>query len=96
MTAEKTRPDGIDLTGWEFWERPLEERHAAFRTLRYLPRPAFFREPEMSFLPTGPGYYALVSHADVVEASRRPTSAPGRARSTSMTCRPTWASTSAP
>ncbi|WP_433174399.1 cytochrome P450 [Actinoallomurus sp. CA-150999] len=72
MTVEKTRPDGIDLTGWEFWERPIEERHAAFRTLRYLPRPAFFREPEMSFLPLGPGYYALVSHADVVEASRRP------------------------
>ncbi|MEV0400939.1 cytochrome P450 [Actinoallomurus sp. NPDC050550] len=72
MTVEKTRPDGIDLTEWEFWERPLEERHALFRTLRRLPRPAFFREPEMSFLPTGPGYYALVSHADVVEASRRP------------------------
>ncbi|GAA0314228.1 cytochrome P450 [Actinoallomurus spadix] len=69
---EKTRPDGIDLTEWDFWARPLDERHAAFRTLRGLPEPAFFREPELSFVPMGPGYYALVTHADVVEASRRP------------------------
>ncbi|MEV5748510.1 cytochrome P450 [Actinoallomurus sp. NPDC052308] len=69
---EKTRPDGIDLTEWDFWASPLDERHAAFRTLRGLPRPAFFREPELSFVPAGPGYYALVTHADVVEASRRP------------------------
>jgi cytochrome P450 len=70
--VDKTRPDGIDLTEWDFWARPLDERHAAFRILRGLPRPAFFREPELSFVPPGPGYYALVTHADVVEASRRP------------------------
>jgi methyl-branched lipid omega-hydroxylase len=70
--VDKTRPDGIDLTDWDFWARPLDERHAAFRTLRRLARPAFFEEPELSFAPAGPGYYALVTHADVVEASRRP------------------------
>ncbi|HEY0542384.1 MAG TPA: cytochrome P450 [Actinoallomurus sp.] len=55
-----------------FWARPLRERHDAFRALRQLPRPAFYEEPEVSFVPKGPGYYALVKHADVVEASRRP------------------------
>jgi cytochrome P450 len=50
----------------------LSERHEAFRTLRQLPRPAFFEEPELSFAPKGPGYYALVTHADIVEVSRRP------------------------
>ncbi len=72
MTAETARPDGIDLNGWEFWARPLDERHAAFRELRRLPRPAFFDEPEFALIPPGPGYYALVTHADVIEASRRP------------------------
>jgi cytochrome P450 len=67
-----TRPAEIDLTDWAFWARPLSERHEAFRTLRQLPRPAFFEEPDLSFVPKGPGYYALVTHADVIEASRRP------------------------
>jgi cytochrome P450 len=67
-----TRPAEIDLTDWAFWARPLSERHEAFRTLRQLSRPAFFEEPDLSFAPKGPGYYALVTHADVVEASRRP------------------------
>jgi cytochrome P450 len=72
VTTGTLGPAGIDLSDWEFWARPLEERHAAFRTLRYLPRPAFFSEPEVSIAPQGPGYYALVTHADVIEASRRP------------------------
>jgi cytochrome P450 len=72
MTAETIRPDGIDLTGWDFWARPLDERHKAFRELRRLPRPAFFDEPAFALIPPGPGYYALVRHADVIEASRRP------------------------
>ncbi|MDN3358299.1 cytochrome P450 [Actinomadura sp. DC4] len=72
MTTGTAEPAEIDLTDWDFWARPLSERHEAFRALRQLPRPAFFREPELSFAPKGPGYYALVTHADVVEASRRP------------------------
>jgi cytochrome P450 len=64
--------DGIDLTDFDFWARPLPERHAAFAKLRQLPEPAFFAEPDITIVPPGPGYYALVRHADVVEASRRP------------------------
>jgi cytochrome P450 len=64
---------GINLTDWSFWGRSLRERHEAFRTLRYLPSPAFFEEPDNTpVAPQGAGYYALVTHADVTEASRRP------------------------
>jgi cytochrome P450 len=64
--------DDINLTDWNFWGRPLTERHEAFRALRERPGLAFFEEPDIVVVPQGPGYYALVSHADVVEASRRP------------------------
>jgi cytochrome P450 len=64
--------DGIDLSAEDFWGLPLSERAAAFARLRALPRPAFFAEPRVSFALPGPGYYALVRHADVVEASRHP------------------------
>ncbi|ACY97156.1 MULTISPECIES: cytochrome P450 [Thermomonospora] len=62
----------INLTDWDFWKRPRPERYEAFRVLRRqetLPR---FPEPQVAGLPTGPGYYAVTRHADVVEASRRP------------------------
>jgi cytochrome P450 len=72
VTTGSLEPSEIDLTDWDFWARPLSERHEAFRTLRQLPHPAFFREPEQTIMPAGPGYYALVKHADIVEASRRP------------------------
>jgi methyl-branched lipid omega-hydroxylase len=61
----------IDLSDTEFWGWPLADRQAAFALLRSLDRPPFFAEPEFIFDP-GPGYYALVRHADVVEASRNP------------------------
>jgi methyl-branched lipid omega-hydroxylase len=61
----------INLTDWDFWKRPLEERHEAFRALRYEPDLPHYEEP-LTYLPPGPGYYALTRHADVVEASRRP------------------------
>ncbi|MCW2888672.1 MAG: cytochrome [Streptosporangiaceae bacterium] len=64
--------EDINLTDWDFWARPLQERHAAFKSLRDRQELAFFQEPDLVILPQGPGYYALVSHADVVEASRRP------------------------
>jgi cytochrome P450 len=72
VTADTLGPADIDLSDWDFWARPLKERHAAFRALRELPRPAFYAEPDISIVPPGPGYYALVTHADVIEASRRP------------------------
>ncbi|QBI55306.1 cytochrome P450 [Streptomonospora litoralis] len=61
----------IDLSENEFWARPLTERHADFARLRSHP-PQFFAEPDMGPLPPGPGYYALVNHADVAEAGREP------------------------
>ena len=67
-----TGMDGIDLSATEFWGLPLVERAAAFALLRAQPRPRFFAEPETPFAEQGPGYYALVRYADVVEASRHP------------------------
>jgi methyl-branched lipid omega-hydroxylase len=64
--------DGIDLSATEFWGLPLADRAAAFALLRAQPRPRFFAEPETPFAEQGPGYYALVRYADVVEASRHP------------------------
>ena len=61
-----------DLSDSAFWGRSLAERDAAFAGLRALREPAFFAEPETPFADKGPGYYALVSHADVTEASRHP------------------------
>ena len=62
----------IDLSDTEFWGWPLADRRAAFAVLRAAGQPPFFAEPETPFAERGPGYYALVRHADVVEASRRP------------------------
>src|SRR6516164_3633022 len=63
---------GIDLSANEFWGLPLPERSAAFALLRAQPQPPFFAEPETPFAEVGPGYYALVRYADVVEASKHP------------------------
>ncbi|MFD9946645.1 cytochrome P450 [Nonomuraea sp. NPDC059023] len=60
----------IDLADLDFWRRPLKERHEAFARLRQLDRPVFFPEKKIPFLRSGAGFYALVRHADVVEASR--------------------------
>src|SRR6201995_490691 len=63
---------GIDLSANEFWGQPLAERAAAFALLRKQPQTPFFDEPETPFSQQGPGYYALVRYADVVEASKYP------------------------
>ncbi|MFD2353182.1 hypothetical protein ACFSTC_33680 [Nonomuraea ferruginea] len=60
----------IDLADLDFWRRPLKERHEAFARLRQLDHPVFFPEKKVPFLRSGAGFYALVRHADVVEASR--------------------------
>jgi cytochrome P450 len=60
----------IDLADLGFWRRPLKERHEAFARLRQLEHPVFFPEKKVPFLRSGSGFYALVRHADVVEASR--------------------------
>jgi methyl-branched lipid omega-hydroxylase len=63
---------GIDLSDNAFWGLPLADRAAAFALLRAQDRPQFYAEPEVPFSEVGPGYYALVRHADIVEASRHP------------------------
>jgi methyl-branched lipid omega-hydroxylase len=62
----------IDLSDTSFWGWPLATRRAAFASLRGAGHPPFYAEPESPFGEPGPGYYALVRHADVVEASRHP------------------------
>ena len=82
---------GIDLSAIEFWGLPLPERSAAFAVLRAQGRPQFFTEPEAPFAVNPRGYYALVRHADVIEASRTPApSAAGRAPPASPTCPPAF------
>src|SRR5580693_5938866 len=73
MTTPATHPvEGVDLSLIEFWEQPLEGRHADFAKLRALGKPAYFDLPEGPFRTEGEGYYAFVSHADVSAASRQP------------------------
>jgi len=63
----------VDISQNEFWGLPLDQRDAAFARLRALPQPPFYAEPETPFAAApGPGFYALVRHADVTEASRNP------------------------
>jgi methyl-branched lipid omega-hydroxylase len=70
--------DQIDLSDLAFWARPLEEREAAFETLRRERPIAHFDDPEppssssVPLPPDGSGYYAVTRHAEIVEASHRP------------------------
>ncbi|GAA2661457.1 cytochrome P450 [Nonomuraea recticatena] len=60
----------VDLSQIPFWGLPQAERMDAFRRLRELDRPVFVKENVVPFIGAGEGYYALVRHADVTEASR--------------------------
>jgi cytochrome P450 len=63
----------FDLSDVDFWTLPLDRRAEAFAELRSRPDLAFFSEPEaLPGMETGPGYYCLVRHAEIVEASRHP------------------------
>jgi methyl-branched lipid omega-hydroxylase len=64
--------ENINLSDMAFWERPPAYRQQAFALLRAQPQPVFFTETKIPFIRKGPGYYALVRHADVTEASRNP------------------------
>jgi cytochrome P450 len=65
--------ESVDLSSPEFWTRPLPEREAAFTALRRDAPISFHREfepPPGLELPHGPGYWALVRHAEILEVSR--------------------------
>ncbi|RSN52277.1 cytochrome P450 [Actinomadura sp. WAC 06369] len=66
------KAEDINLTDWDFWRRPHDYRHEAFKALRGHGELIRYDEPEVVIVEQGPGYYALTRHADVVEASRRP------------------------
>ena len=78
----------LDLSRDEFWTRPRSRRHAAYARLRKMPPPLFFEEPDSPFGNDGRGYYALVRHADVTEASRNPQVFSSAAGVTSIADRP--------
>ena len=91
-----TLSSDLDISQLVFWGLPQAERMAVFRRLRQLDEPVFLTEQAVPFIKGGPGYYALVRHADVTEASRNavvfssepvPTACP--------TCRAGWPSSSA-
>jgi methyl-branched lipid omega-hydroxylase len=60
----------LDMSQNAFWEQPPAQRYAAYAELRAMPQPPFFEAPESPFGAPERGYYALVRHADVAEASR--------------------------
>ncbi|MET9515885.1 cytochrome P450 [Streptomyces sp. NPDC002994] len=73
-TQHMLRAHNADLADPVFWQLPRSERLKAFALLRGLDAPVRFGESP------GKSFYALVKHADVMEASRQPrqfASAPG-------------------
>ena len=72
MTDSQTWSSDLNLSDNQFWAQPPEQRYAAYRTLRALPSPPFFEAGESPFGTEERGYYALLRHADVAEASRNP------------------------
>ena len=77
-------PAEIDISQTEFWGLPLAERDDAFAELRRLSAPPYFADPKTPFTTEGQGYYALVRHADVIEASRHPDTFSSAQGSTSL------------
>lgn len=63
---------------------------AAFKRLRELDRPVFVKENKVPFIGHGPGYYALVRHADVTEASRNPAVFSSEPSANSIPDMPRW------
>ena len=73
-------PAGTDLADPSFWHLPHPERLRVFAELRRLDTPQYFVTRRRSPGRPEQGWYALVTHADVVEASRNAevfASAPG-------------------
>jgi cytochrome P450 len=72
MTDAQTWSSDLNLSDDAFWAQPPALRYDAFRRLRALESPPFFEAGESPFGTEERGYYALLRHADVAEASRNP------------------------
>ena len=75
MTATFDSETLIDLEG--FWSSPRDQREGVFAQLRASDDFLFSDEAGLEVdgevvLPPGPGFYSLVRHADVVQASKQP------------------------
>ena len=57
--------DEIDLSATEFWSAPRDYRESAFAKLRNEAPILFFEEMDFTFVPKGPGYFALTRHEDI-------------------------------
>ncbi|MFI0352010.1 cytochrome P450 [Actinomadura sp. 9N407] len=82
--------DGIDLSDLRFWGRPLPERYEAFARLRAEGAPRHYPDPPVPFAKGGAGYWALVRHADVLEASRNPQVFSSEPNATTVIDGPQW------
>ncbi|MEV4107981.1 cytochrome P450 [Nonomuraea sp. NPDC049695] len=82
----------LDLSQIPFWGLPQAERAEAFRRLRQMDHPVFMREQVVPFIGGGPGFYALVRHADVIEASRNAAVFSSEPCSNSIPDMPRWLS----
>ena len=72
MTGSQTWSSDLNLSDNAFWAQPPARRYAAYRMLRARQAPPFFEPGESPFGTQERGYYALLRHADVAEASRNP------------------------
>ncbi|HSZ42764.1 MAG TPA: cytochrome P450 [Trebonia sp.] len=73
MTSPAPISGELDISATAFWALPPHQRHAAYAELRAMRSPPFFAAPESPLaIADDRGYYALVRHADVAEASRHP------------------------
>ncbi|WP_222266373.1 cytochrome P450 [Modestobacter marinus] len=76
MSVSAVRPglglDGIDLSDRAFWAQPPEIKHAVLDLLRQESPFAFFDEPVLPYIQSGPGYHAVTRYADVEAISSRP------------------------
>jgi methyl-branched lipid omega-hydroxylase len=73
MTDAQTWSSDLNLSDNRFWAQPRAWRYDAYRRLRALDSVPFFEAGESPFgTEEERGYYALLRHADVAEASRNP------------------------
>nr|MDT0666239.1 hypothetical protein [Micromonospora sp. DSM 115978] len=78
--------DDVDLSDIRFWNRPPADIEAAFVLLRKQRPLPFYDAPQVpgGLIESGPGYYAITRHADVVAISGQPKAFSSAAGATSV------------